>query len=77
MTNTQNHLGRVFLKTLPNFLFLKMKKYPKLFINKKQSKEERRSKYKKLREAGFNCRMCRRARDWTNNHVNQIIKAFK
>jgi len=46
-----------------------------IFVNARQTKKERREKYKKLKDAGFKTWMCKRARDWTNNHIDQLIEA--
>lgn len=44
------------------------------FVNGCQTKEERREKYRRLREAGANTQYAQRARDWTNNHVEKTIE---
>jgi hypothetical protein len=49
-------------------------KYPKMFVNYTQTKEERRAKYKLLRKAKFNHNAARRMRDWTLPHIKQVIK---
>jgi len=44
------------------------------WVRAHRSNEERKSAYRQLRDAGFNTGFCRRARDWTWNHINTTIK---
>ena len=45
-------------------------------INAIQSCEERRLKYKKCRDAGLNSYQVKTFRDWSDNHIDQVIKAL-
>lgn len=41
-------------------------------VNYKQTKAERRRKYKSLIRLGFSSKVARRLRDWTNPHVKKF-----
>ena len=48
--------------------------YPKIFVNKHQSKETRRWKYYNVRANGFPVNTAMIVRDWTVNHVVEFIQ---
>ncbi len=43
------------------------------FVNSYQTKEERRLKYKLLRDNGADILIARRCRDWTLGHIERIM----
>jgi len=45
------------------------------FINKVQTSQERRDKYKKVVKAGYPWWVAYRIRDWTQNHLKQFLEA--
>lgn len=45
------------------------------FINQNQTKEERKQKRDLIKKHGFNPRMRYHARDWSWNHIIQLIKS--
>lgn len=47
------------------------------WINYVQTPDERREKYARLKLANFTVAFARRARDWTNSHINKQIKAWE
>jgi len=44
-------------------------------MNGDAARKSRRRTYRRLRKAGYNCRMATRARDWTESHVALVINA--
>lgn len=46
------------------------------FVNSKQSKEERRNKYKMLRERGLNVQNAQRLRDFSMKQIERRIDIF-
>ncbi len=43
------------------------------FVNSIQTKEERKEKYKMLKDNGADSALARRCRDWTSGHIERII----
>lgn len=46
------------------------------FVNSYQTKEERRAKYKLLKEHSATSKQARIFRDWTNGHIERIALPF-
>lgn len=49
----------------------------RMFVNGRQTKEERKEKYRKLRKCRLSVALCIRMRDWTNSHITLFLKSNK
>ncbi len=52
-----------------------MKKFHRLWVSKRQTKERRMEKYKIIKEMGLCADWARRIRDWTEPHFKQFVGA--
>jgi len=50
---------------------------PYKFINANQTNEERRKKYRFVREKGFSSHIARRLRDWRWSKIKRFIELFE
>jgi hypothetical protein len=49
-------------------------KYLPHWVNARQTKEERRLKYRMVRDKGFSSYKAQRLKDWTLNHVKKFLE---